>query len=256
MSIFAFGGSIGFALGPVVATALVTKFGIPGVGYLMVPTILLAGLFLFSLPAMGKITTRASAGGRKGAYGMHEGKEDDWKHFGVLTVLLVGRSIAFYGLNTFLALFWIDILGQSKTAASLALSVLFIVGATGTLAGGNLADRIGFKKIIQVSFLILPILLFALSVTRNATLALLLLLPIGVFLFLPNSPMVILGQRYLPNRMGLASGVTLGLAVSVGGIVAPFLGRLADNTSLAAAVQVLAVVIILPAIFSFFLVDK
>lgn len=181
---------------------------------------------------------------------------DDWKRFGILTVLLVGRSIAFYGLNTFLALYWIDILGQTKTAASLALSVLFIVGSMGTLTGGNLADRIGSKKIIQVSFLVLPILLFALSVTRNATLAFLLLLPIGVFLFLPNSPMVILGQRYLPNRMGLASGVTLGLAVSVGGIVAPFLGRLADVTSLVAVVQVLAVVTILPAVFSFFLVDK
>lgn len=38
-----------------------------------------------------------------------------------------------------------------------------------------------------------------------------------------------MGQRYLPNRVGLASGVTLGRAVAVGGIASPFLGWIADH---------------------------
>ena len=40
-----------------------------------------------------------------------------------------------------------------------------------------------------------------------------------------------LGQDYLPGRVGTAGGVTLGLAVSVGGVFAPALGALADATS-------------------------
>lgn len=44
-----------------------------------------------------------------------------------------------------------------------------------------------------------------------------------------------LGQDFLPRRVGTASGVTLGLAVSVGGLVAPALGALADATSLRTA---------------------
>ena len=56
-----------------------------------------------------------------------------------------------------------------------------------------------------------------------------LLVPLAVFIFLPTSVLVVLGQEYLPNRVGMASGVTLGLAVSVGGMCAPLLGRLGDR---------------------------
>ena len=55
-----------------------------------------------------------------------------------------------------------------------------------------------------------------------------LLVPLAVFMFLPTSVLVVLGQEYLPHRVGMASGVTLGLAVSVGGMCAPLLGRLGD----------------------------
>jgi MFS transporter, FSR family, fosmidomycin resistance protein len=49
-----------------------------------------------------------------------------------------------------------------------------------------------------------------------------------------------LGQQYLPNRLGLASGVTLGLAFSFGGILMPVLGRIADLYGLHAAISTLA----------------
>jgi FSR family fosmidomycin resistance protein-like MFS transporter len=51
--------------------------------------------------------------------------------------------------------------------------------------------------------------------------------------------MVVLGQQYLPGRLGLASGVTLGLGVSIGGMAAPLIGRYADANGLAAALQLL-----------------
>jgi MFS transporter, FSR family, fosmidomycin resistance protein len=54
--------------------------------------------------------------------------------------------------------------------------------------------------------------------------AFLLLIPAGITLYIPFSIMVSLGQLYLPGRVGMASGVTLGLAASAGGITAPLLG--------------------------------
>jgi FSR family fosmidomycin resistance protein-like MFS transporter len=54
-------------------------------------------------------------------------------------------------------------------------------------------------------------------------------------LYVPFSLHVTLGQDYLPGRVGTASGVTLGLTVSVGGLAAPALGALADATSLRTA---------------------
>ena len=91
--------------------------------------------------------------------------------------------------------------------------------------------------------------------TKNIVLELILLLPVGLLIFMPYSSMVILGQQYLPNKMGLASGVTLGLAVSVGGIASPFLGNLADMTSLSVVMWTLTGISILPAVFAYLVHD-
>ena len=37
-----------------------------------------------------------------------------------------------------------------------------------------------------------------------------------------------LGQKYLPNRVGFSSGVTLGVAVAIGGGAAPIIGKIGD----------------------------
>ena len=49
---------------------------------------------------------------------------------------------------------------------------------------------------------------------------------------------VVLGQAYLPNRIGLASGVTLGLAIGLGGVAATALGVVADHAGLHAVLWV------------------
>ncbi|MBV7392010.1 MULTISPECIES: MFS transporter [Enterococcus] len=253
MSIFTFGGNIGFAIGPITATALVNLWGIRGVLVVLIPTAILTLIFTLTLPKLNRIAEEFTF---SGSVSTEPKEKDDWKMFGVLTVVLIGRSIAFYGLNTFLALYWVNTLQQSTSSGSFALSLMFIVGATGTLIGGRLADYYGHKKIIVWSFLAVPLLLFALGMTRNVALAFILVVPIGLLLFIPYSSMVILGQKYLPNKMGLASGVTLGLAVSVGGITSPILGKIADVSSLSMVIFVLAAVMIPAVICSFLLKDK
>lgn len=47
-------------------------------------------------------------------------------------------------------------------------------------------------------------------------------------LFGTYSPAIVLGQHYLPNRVGLSSGVTLGVAVAIGGAAMPIVGKIAD----------------------------
>ena len=145
------------------------------------------------------------------------------------------------------------ILKQSNTSGSLALSVLFIVGATGTIIGGHLVDHIGAVKTIRFAFTIMPFLLLAFSLTKSVIVASALLLPIGMLIFIPYSAIVLLGQRYLPNQMGLASGVTLGLAISIGGIATPFLGQVADATSL--IFFILTAVALIPMGAAYFIIE-
>lgn len=148
-------------------------------------------------------------------------------------------------------LYWINILQQSKATGGSALTILFTVGAISTLFGGQLADRFGYTTIIRIGFAVLLPFLMVFNMVTDVSLATLLLIPIGVALFAPNSPMTVLGQKYLPNRLGLASGVTLGLAVSVGGITAPALGWFADNYGLPLAMQLVTYLSIISAVMAF-----
>jgi FSR family fosmidomycin resistance protein-like MFS transporter len=61
------------------------------------------------------------------------------------------------------------------------------------------------------------------------------------------SSMIILGQRYLPNHTGLSSGVTLGVASTIGGVAIPILGRVADHAGLGTAFAALGIFPVLAA---------
>ena len=72
---------------------------------------------------------------------------------------------------------------------------------------------------------------------------------------IPFSVMIKLGQDYLPSRPGTATGVTLGLAVSIGGLFAPVLGAIAEARGIAAVFTVLCFVPGLALILGAFLPD-
>jgi FSR family fosmidomycin resistance protein-like MFS transporter len=139
-------------------------------------------------------------------------------------------------LNVFIPLYWIRVFGLSNAAGGAALTVMLFAGVFGTLAGGWLADRFGRRVVVFGSMVGLLPLLLAFVIASRPGLALAILVPIGIALSLPFSVMTVLGQEYLPGRVGTASGVTIGLAVTLGGLVAPLLGRFADVHGLRAAV--------------------
>lgn len=239
VSIFSAGGNIGFAVGPVVTTALLISLGLRGTLFLIIPVVIMSLILLSQLSGLAQFENRVSA---KDSAISDEVIPDDWRGFWKLAATLSCRSIIFFGFNTFLPLYWINDLGQTKTAGSTALSVLIVIGAFSTLLAGRAADRFGNHKIIRFGYAALIPLLFIFININNVKLATLMLVPIGLALYAPFSPMVVLGQKYLPNHMGLASGVTLGLAVSVGGVFAPLLGWVSDHYGIHAAISCLVVV--------------
>ena len=154
---------------------------------------------------------------------------DEWGPFFRLSAVVFCRSIIFYGLNTFIPLYWINVLHQSKAAGGAALTVLFTAGVVGTILGGRLADYFGHRSVIWSGLGGLVVLLPVFVSTNSVFVATLLLLAIGLMNYMTYSPIVVMGQKYLPNHVGLASGVTFGLAVTIGGVTAPLLGLIADH---------------------------
>jgi FSR family fosmidomycin resistance protein-like MFS transporter len=225
MSIFGIGGTIGFAAGPLIITAALMHWGLAGSLILIVPVLLMSLVISFNFHVFETLKKDNEHIDQNSPQAV--GKEN-WSAFTRIAIIVCGRSIIFFGLNIFIPLYWIHGLSQSKVAGATALTIFVGSGIIGNLVGGTLADRIGPKKVIVLGLASLMVLLPVFIATTDIKLATLLLIPIGIMLFLCYSPTIVLGQAYLPGRVGLSSGVTLGLSIAIGGGAAPFIGRIAD----------------------------
>ena len=76
-----------------------------------------------------------------------------------------------------------------------------------------------------------------------------------MFLNFAFSPSVALGQKFVPNHLGLASGITMGLANSFGGIVSPMLGKVADNAGIPVVMWILVALAAVSCVCSYFVPD-
>ncbi|NGN70488.1 MFS transporter, partial [Streptomyces sp. A7024] len=163
----------------------------------------------------------------------------NWPAFRRLSAVVVCRSICFFGVASFLSLYVTRHLDGSRAQGTAALTLFLAAGALGTVLGGRLADRRGRVGAIRAGYaLVLPGLAALLAAPGPATACAAAVL-LGLGLYLPFSVQVTLAQEYVPGHTGTAAGVTLGLAVSVGGLASPALGQLADHAGLSAALAVL-----------------
>jgi MFS transporter, FSR family, fosmidomycin resistance protein len=235
MSLFSVGGNIGFALGPVLVTPLVLVFGMSGTLLVMVPTSLMAVVLARELPRL-KSFRADLVDGR-----VQRGEtQDAWGPFAILGTVIALRSFVYFGFVTFIPLYYIHDLHTSKAAGSAALSVMLVGGAAGTLLGGPLADRFGRRAVLRGSMAILPPLIVAFLVSGPA-LAMVFAGLAGAATIATFAVTIVLGQEYLPGRIGVASGVTIGLSIGLGGVGAPLLGLLADAHGLRSVFEVTAV---------------
>ncbi len=239
MSYFSVGGGLGFALAPTLTTAATVAWGTRGLLALLIPTGMIAALLVRAVSLNSSASHRDSPGGPTAT------GRDDWRAFGILSGATIFRSIVFYGLNTFLALYFMRKWSLDPATANRALGVFLGTSIVGTLLGGWLADRAGRRVVIRIGFAGAALFLALFVGASDRNLAMCLLFPLAVFIFMPTSVLVVLGQEYLPHRVGVASGVTLGLAVSVGGMAAPLLGRLGDSYGLQTVLAVLLGVLFL-----------
>jgi MFS transporter, FSR family, fosmidomycin resistance protein len=238
MSLFTVGGMVGFALGPLLITPTLMALGTQGAIVLTIPVLTMALVVTYNLPRLAAVEPpRIATSGRLQVEGVER-----WGDFIRLTIVVVLRSIAFFGLNTFLPLYWTAILHGSKAGGGMALTTLASSVAIGTLLGGRMADRYGRKTVIAGSLAAVVPLLLTFVDARGIALAALMLVPIGIAVSAANSVTVVLGQDYLPNRVGLAAGVTLGLSMTIGGMLTPALGSVADHYGLRTAMFLVAVV--------------
>lgn len=227
MSWFSLGGNIGFALAPIMVSVAIGHGTLSWTPVLVLPA--LAGVAL-CVPVLQMLSrSQASASTSTPVTG-----PDDMPSFVKLSLAVVFRSIVFTGLSTFISLYAQQRMHGSTTAGTAALFLLFLGGAVGSVLGGSLANRYERVRVSRWSYLVSIVAVAGVICTPGPALFFFVALT-SAGLYVPFSLQVTLGQDYLPSRIGTASGVTLGLTVSIGGLISPLIGRLADTTSLQTA---------------------
>ena len=245
MSLFAVGGNGGIAIAPVIVTPILAATGLGGTPLLVIP----AAAMALALAVLARRARVANAGRPPARPAPTGDRTDDWRRFWWLTGVVVCRSIAYFGVSTFLALYMIHRFGESKTVGSAALTTFLAVGACVTVIGGGLADRIGRVPTVRIGYSLAVPGILALLLAPSVPVVFAGAVLAGLGLYIPFAVQTTLGQEYLPNRLGTASGVTIGLAVSVGGMFAPILGWLAD----AHGIRVVLVALLVPPVVALFL---
>jgi MFS transporter, FSR family, fosmidomycin resistance protein len=230
MAFFSVGGNVGFALGPLVATfAIITLgLGLEGGLLLAVPGLAAAALLAWLLPYLGRF---APSKERAAARRLEPGRPGGL----ALLLFVVGlRSVAHMGLFTFVPLYEIA-RGNGVAYGNRLLAFFLLAGAVGTLAGGPLADRFGRRTVLAGSFVVAAPLIVVYALV-DSPLGAIALVVSGAAVIGTFGVSLVMSQEYMPGRVGMASGLSIGLAIGLGGVAALSLGAVADAIALEAAV--------------------
>ena len=231
MSYFNTGGNAGYALGAFVTGQLVVWLGLVGGLVAMVPVFIASLALVRVVPHLAKLAPEQGGGAM--------GRGDDRRRaMALLGIVISLRSVAWFTLLAFVPL-WVVSLGHSKADGNRLLFLMLLSGAVGTLMLGPVADRIGLRVTLVITQALLTPLILA-FVYVGGVLGVVALMLVGVCVVGTFGVTMVLSQLYLPRHVGMASGLSVGLAMGIGGVAAVAAGAIADAVGLKTALTVSA----------------
>ena len=232
MALYLLGGSIGFALGPLMITWVVDNLGIPLTPILVIPGLLVAGLLYGYAPR---------------DWNTHLGKGislrrvivDNREVLGLLVLIVAVRAVAQTGLTFFLP-FYFAREGLPPTDYAKIIAAFLLVGAFGGIVGAYISDHWTSRQTVIIAELLLSTVFMLLMIFSSGLLVWIWAALAGITLLGSWPLLTVRGQELMPANIGMASGLMLGLSISLGGIAVAPLGALADHVGVTPVLIALA----------------
>jgi FSR family fosmidomycin resistance protein-like MFS transporter len=236
MSIFNMGGTFAFAVGPLAIAFLVGRWGLEVALWTAIPGLaLMALLFRITPRPLGEgLRGQGFSGAVRTAFG------DVWRSVLLIWVVMVLRAFVNQSFLAFIPILYARE-GHTLVSIGFVISLFTLAGTLSGLLAGHLSDRIGYRSIFIITFLLatpsLLLMLFlpGLWVYIGAVLA-------GFFMFATLPLGLVMAQKLAPRGKSMVSSLMMGLAMGTGGMLAPLVGSLADLFSIRVVLSGLALV--------------
>jgi FSR family fosmidomycin resistance protein-like MFS transporter len=250
MSIFNMGGTLAFGIGPLIVAYAVAGFGLSVLLWTAIPGLALMVLLLRIVPSPRGEGLRGQGflGALRTAFG------EVWKAVFLIWIVMVLRAFATQSFLAFIPIYYARG-GHSLVSIGFIISLFTVAGALSGVVAGHLSDRIGYKPIYYATFglgapaMMLMLLLEGAWVYVAATAA-------GALLFSTQALGIVMAQKLAPQGKSMVSSLMMGLAMGVGGMLIPVVGRIADLYSLPVVLYGLAVIPLLSTGLVYFFPEK
>jgi FSR family fosmidomycin resistance protein-like MFS transporter len=242
MSYFSVGGNIGYGFGPAAASIAIHLGGPYGMMYVLafsIPAAVLLWRAAAYDPDPVGATETAEAAARPAIPVRARVVNASAAILVLLVAFVVLRSWVSVGFASFIPLYFTDIRHADPRLGGVLVSVFLGAGAVGTLLGGLAADRWGHRRMLILSMVVLPPLLWMLP-RASGLWVVLAALASGMAVVSTFAVAMVMAQSLFPSRIGLISGLIIGFAVGLGGIGVTLLGAIADRWGLLSAMDVTA----------------
>lgn len=240
MSVYASGGTIGFAIGPLIGVGILALWQLPGVAIMVVPGTLIAAWLLYEMRLV------AVRPGARAGHARVEPMPIPKVAMAAVILVMMARSWNMSSIQAYVPT-WYESLGYSEGFYGALATVITLASAAGTVGTGSLADRYGRRALILISLVLtIPtVLLFAQFTGPIAFVSGTLL---GLIAASTAPLLLVMAQQLMLGRAGIASGLILGLGFVTGAIGVPVTGAIADalGIQMAMRLQVVAVLVAIP----------
>jgi FSR family fosmidomycin resistance protein-like MFS transporter len=228
--VFQIGGHAGYAIGPLLAAAVVVPRGQASLSWVSIVALIAMALMAWTGARYAAFRReQASAPANSADLGRNRlAAGHVLLAMAVLVALLASKNGYTAAFTSYYTFYLIERFGVTVQASQLLLFLYLVVGAVGVIVGGMIGDRIGRDRVIWIS--ILGSLPFALLLPY-ADLFWTGVLSVAVSLVMASafSSILIYAIDLVPHRVGLVGGLFYGLSFGLGGVAAAGLGLLADR---------------------------
>lgn len=215
MAMFSALGTLGFAVGPIVITRVVSAYGLEHSYYIIGTGLLMSAvLYKFCPPLPAHVSS--TPGVEKVKWQLLAALRTAWKPLTILYLITVIRSGMQMTTNNYLP-FMLEDGGYSLTQTGNVMTVFLLLGGIGGLAGGFTAERFSGRAVTLFSGLLAgPLMIGAFVFTGPLSLV---CLGLGGFMLLSTLPVIVaMAQELVPGQISTVSALMMGAAWGIGAL--------------------------------------